>query len=198
MATSRPVEPLPIEWIERLFERMLTYYGKRFVDQWADAPPELLKKRWAEGLATYSVDEIKRGLMRLDQCTWPPTLPEFKQLCRAVQDYEAAFYEAVRESVRRRDALDTWSDPAIFWAAVRMGHDLHLRPYEALRGRWREALDSALTDIHTGRLHNAVPPARPTHGLPPPPAAPTQHGREVAQAAVESMRAALRRTAPAE
>jgi cation transport regulator ChaB len=181
--------------VERLFEVLLHHYGKRFVDQWGQVDPQALKAHWAQQLGSLSEAELRRGLKRLDQCAWPPSLPEFKALCRAAQDYEAAFFEAVRESQRRRDGLDEWSEPAVFWAAVRMGRDLHSRPYEQLRLRWREALDSAVEDIRSGRLADEVPPARAPR-LPPRPQAPSAEGLAAAEEALEAMRAALRRQGP--
>lgn len=175
--------------MERLFELMLNHYGKRFLDQWANVDPEGLKQHWAQQLATLTEAELKRGISRLDQCTWPPTLPEFRQLCRSAQDYEAAFYEAVREMHRRRDGLDEWSEPAVFWAAVRMGRDLSGRPYEQLRNRWREAVDTALADIRSGKLADEVPPARPAMGLPPPAAVRTEESKAVALDALAALRA---------
>ena len=168
---------------------MLHHYGKRFLDQWANVEPDALKAHWAQQLATLNELELKRGLQRLDQCTWPPTLPEFRQLCRAAQDYEAAFYEAVREMHRRRNGLDEWSEPAVFWAAVRMGNDLGARPYEQLRNRWREAVDSALADVRSGKLANEVPPYRPALGLPEPGAVRTAESTAAALDALAQLRA---------
>lgn len=168
---------------------MLRHYGKRWLDQWAQLGTEEMIEHWAQGLAMLSPAELVRGCKRLDQCTWPPTLPEFRQLCRSAQDYEAAFYEAVREMYRRRDGLDEWSEPAVFWAAVRMGVDLSGRPYEQLRNRWREAVDTALADIRSGKLADEVPAARPAMGLPPPAAVRTEESKAVALDALAALRA---------
>jgi hypothetical protein len=147
---------------------MLTHYGKAFLDKWGVVSPEKLKTMWAEKLAGLSSAELKRGVEGLEECTFPPSLPEFRRLCRPPVNYEGAFVEAVRESDRRRrDGSDVWSDAAVYWAAQYMGSALRELPYERLRARWREALDAARRDVRMGRLADVVPTApRPAPRLP--------------------------------
>lgn len=59
---------------------------------------------------------------------------------------ETAFREAVLGmSERNGGAMGTWSHPAIFWAAVRIGaHDLLNCGWQAMRGRWEAALRDVL------------------------------------------------------
>lgn len=137
LSTSR----LPDSWIERLLDRLAAMYGQKFTDQWRGVDPSYLKSVWGEELASYSADEIKRGLSACRTRPWPPTLPEFLTLCRPPIDPEAAFIEAVRELRKRENNEDTWSHPAIFWATRHFAtQDLMSAAYMTIKNRWGQAL----------------------------------------------------------
>jgi hypothetical protein len=69
--------------IDRLFQRLSLNYGRLFLDMWKDIPIAEVKVEWSEGLAGYPYDEINAALTYcLDHNTYPPTLPEFKRLCK--------------------------------------------------------------------------------------------------------------------
>ncbi len=195
MASSSRAEPapLPTTWVERLFEVMLTHYGKAFLDKWAVVSPEKLKAMWAEKLGGLTRAEMARGVESLDQCAFPPSLPEFRRLCRPPVNYEGLFFEAAREWQRRRDGQDAWSDPAVYWAAQQLGRTLQELPYEKLRARWREALDGARRDVRSGRLPAEVPPApRPAPRLPARVGPPSPEALAVMDRELAKARAALR------
>lgn len=142
-STSTPA--LPEAWIERLFERMLLEYGKRFGDQWAQADMDKLIAHWAAELAGYSGAELKRGVDALATRDWPPTLPEFKRMCRPPVDALRAYYEAVAGvQARFRSEPGTWSHPAIYWAAMPMAAELREQTFSAVKGRWEAALAEQL------------------------------------------------------
>jgi hypothetical protein len=120
-------------------------YGQKFTDQWRGVDPTYLKTVWAEELASYSADEIKRGLSACRTRPWPPTLPEFLTLCRPPIDPEAAFIEAVRELRKRDSNEDTWSHPAIFWTTRHFAtQDLMGAAYMTIKNRWGQALAAEL------------------------------------------------------
>lgn len=156
MSATSPERPsaLPDAWIERLFLRFSAMYGSKFADLWRGCDLANVKAQWAEDLAGYTPDEIKRGI---DACKtgrdWPPTLPEFLKLCRKPIDAERAFYEAVEQMARRESGRDVWSHPAIYWAAVDIGaFDLKNGTWKTLQHRWWNALskrmdDSSLPDV---------------------------------------------------
>jgi len=140
-STSR----LPESWTERLLDRLAAMYGQKFTDQWRGVDPTYLKSVWSEELASFSVDEIKRGLAACRTRPWPPTLPEFLSLCRPPIDPESAFIEAVRELRKRETNEDTWSHPAIFWATRLFAtQDLMGMPYVGIKNRWTKALNEQL------------------------------------------------------
>lgn len=120
-------------------------YGKKFADQWGGLDPAKLKAHWAQELATMTRQELSRGYAALDNRDWPPTLNEFKKLCRPPIDSASAYYEAI-EGLQRRDRgeVGTWSHPAIFWAAAGMTYDLLNMTFSALQKRWDAALAAQL------------------------------------------------------
>jgi len=132
---------MPISWVERIFDQMLLTYGKKFTDQWGGADPDKLIKFWCAGLAGYAGNEIKRGLSGLDVREWPPTLPEFKKMCRPSIDPLIAYYEAVSGLQERlKGEVGTWSHPAIFHASKGLQFDLLNQTYSQIKVRWETAL----------------------------------------------------------
>jgi hypothetical protein len=145
LASSTSTEPLPESWVERLFERMLLDYGKKFSDQWGGADSDALIAHWGRELAGYTGAEIKRGLDALSTREWPPTLPEFKKLCRRPLDATAAYYEAVAGvQARAAGEYGKWSHPAIYWAAMPLSFDLGSQTYSQLKTRWEAALNEQI------------------------------------------------------
>jgi hypothetical protein len=145
---------------------MSARFGRHFADMWGAIPADDMKAVWADDLAGFSGDEIRRGLDGCKGLKFPPTLPEFLQLCRPPPDYQVAYHEAVRELLKRRQPfdrfgnvktnLDQWSHPSIYWAASTMEHALLNLPYPSMKERWKKALDDALAEGRTD-----VPPWRP-------------------------------------
>ena len=74
---------LPKEWIEKIFERMSLTYGSRFTSMWAAVDAEKLKAHWALELGGYAENPelIGHALDHMPDDR-PPTLPEFRKLCR--------------------------------------------------------------------------------------------------------------------
>jgi hypothetical protein len=135
-STSR--QAIPSSWVERLFDRMLLTYGKKFTDQWGGADPDKLIAHWAQELGGFSNEEIKRGYDHLEARDWPPTLPEFKKMCRPPLDATLAYYEAMTGiQARDRGEVGVWSHPAVYWAMVKIGaYDMLNFPYSQVRTRW--------------------------------------------------------------
>lgn len=78
-------EPLPSAWVDRLFARFIAFYGSQKVGtMWVDAGMDEVKAVWAEQLGRFAPQTIADALQRLIDSgnQWPPTLPEFVELCR--------------------------------------------------------------------------------------------------------------------
>jgi len=140
-ASSTSTNALPEAWVERLFERMLLDYGKKFSDQWSGADTDTLIAHWSRELADYSGAELKRGMDALSSREWPPTLPEFKKLCRRPLDPTVAYQEAVAGvQARQGGKYGKWSHPAIYWAAMPLSLELREQTYSQVKARWEAAL----------------------------------------------------------
>lgn len=136
---NAPSTALPNAWIDRIFERLLAMYGRKFADMWACVEMAALKDTWAAALGDLKPEEISKGLGACLTRDWPPTLPEFRGLCRQVQSYETAFTEAAMKWPNR----EGWTSPANYWAAACFGRDIKILPYSAIKARWIDALDRA-------------------------------------------------------
>src|SRR5262245_56483180 len=77
---SVSTEALPSPWVDRLFQRFATHYGKPWLDMWADIPLADVKDAWATELAGVTSEQIGAALKHLGK--FPPTLPEFVALCK--------------------------------------------------------------------------------------------------------------------
>jgi hypothetical protein len=148
--------PLPDSWTERIFMRLHGRFGNQFLDKYRagklnaagdDVGIENAKKVWAEELAGYSPDDIKRGLVK--QFTYPPSCDEFKSACRPPIDARAEWVEA-SEQMRIRlqgNKPDKWSRPEVYWAAVSIGQfDLNNLSWEQIKTRWANAITNAKAD----------------------------------------------------
>jgi len=123
-----------IEW---LFDELTARYGSKFVAQWdgTNVSPLRVKHIWADGLKGLTVNEIRAGLAACGK--FPPTLPEFRDLCRSPVTAEAAFHEAVEQISKRHNGTDVWSSPGVYWTAMAFGEfDLKNFTWSAARGRW--------------------------------------------------------------
>lgn len=156
--------------INRLWLRLSGMYPRKFLSLFKDQGQiENWKAVWADALHSEGItpDEVAKGLqLCLTRYDWPPELPEFMQLCRPPIEPEAAYYEAIRmmryrySSNEQERALENWSNPAIFFAASRIGsHDLKVIPFDKIGKRWRGELDDAATKVRAG-IYPATVPAR--------------------------------------
>lgn len=145
---SETLPALPSAWTEKLFTRLTTMYGNKFLDMWKGLDLYAVKQAWAEDLAGFSGEEIKRGLDWCKTQAWPPTLPEFMTACRHPIDPKTDWAEAC-EQMRIRlqgNGGDVWSRPQVYWAAVSIGwYDLNQTPWEQIKARWMNALENAST-----------------------------------------------------
>lgn len=143
--SSTSTSALPESWVEKLFHRMLLSYGKKFADQWAAADMDELIAHWAHELGGYSGAEIKRGIDAMESHTFPPTLPEFKKMCRAPLNDMATYYEAIAGlEARGKGEMGAWSHPAVYWAASFLRVDLMSQTHVQMRDRWSAALKAQM------------------------------------------------------
>lgn len=156
---TTPSRELPQGWVDRLFSRMTELYGQKWLDYLGLAGGlEAASKAWSLGLSGLSADELRRGL---DLCLtrnnpWPPTLPEFRGLCRPQRDAEAEFRRAAH--IIGKQPIDWRGDAVLYHAALTVGcWEIRTQPYVGtLKARW----EKALRDFES-RLDLMPPPSPP-------------------------------------
>lgn len=162
-STSAPLENL----VAAIFAKMALDYGKKFTDQWGGSNPDALNAHWVSELTGYTPREIKRGLAAMDSKDWPPTLPEFKKMCRAPLNEMATYYEAIAGlEARGKGEMGQWSHPAVYWAASFLRADLMSQTHAQMRDRWAAALKAQMersewADIPAARIALPAPDTSP-------------------------------------
>lgn len=150
-----------IALIDHLYNRLDGIYPGKWRAQFANQTAvDNWRAAWADSFADESLtpDDLRVGIAACRKLfDWPPSLPQFLKACRPPLDYERAFYEAVEQMRKRATSADTWSNPAIYWAAQTIGDDLQMTPYAAFSRRWAGALDGAIEKIKAGALPDSVP-----------------------------------------
>lgn len=73
--------------IDRLFLRMASLYGKLWFDSWGDTPIAEMKADWIDAIRRNKIG-LNAVFKACDKCAdeginFPPTLPQFIQLCKA-------------------------------------------------------------------------------------------------------------------
>lgn len=142
-----PAKPsaLPDTWVEKLFQRMEDRYGSLWADRYGNMPRNRVKSTWAEDLAGFTGDELRRGMDASKRNKFPPTLPEFLNLCRPDINAETAFHEAVIQLGLRKEGKDSWSHKAIYWAAQAIGSsDMLNATWKQVEKRWTSILSEKL------------------------------------------------------
>ena len=179
VATSQSHQ-LPDSWIEKLFQKMEDRYGDLWATRYGLFPRDRVKQTWAEDLGDLSGEEVARGVAACRTAKFPPTLPEFRSLCRPPIDFEIAYHEAVQQMSARESGKDRWTSPAIFWAAVTIGaFDLRNGSWQSLEKRWRKVLQA---EIDKGEWQPI--PVRAV-ALPAPPV--TKESREAAERTLKAL-----------
>ena len=69
---------------------MSLHYGSLFLDRWRDVKAEDMLDHWVNELGAFNAPTIGRALKSLDSHPLPPSLPEFKTLCKAFYEPPAA------------------------------------------------------------------------------------------------------------
>lgn len=99
---------------ERLWMRMIESFGHKWTSNFGFAP----NQSWKDGLADMTVADIKTGLANLkawhDDDGWPPTLLQFRDLCKPHSSPAHEIYKPLPEpkssfEARKNAAFDAFS-----------------------------------------------------------------------------------------
>lgn len=166
LSTSTQSNSLPDSWMKSLFKKLGLSYGTQFTDKWKGQNIADVMAHWGEQLGSFTPAELKRGYEAIDGHTFPPSLPEFKVMCRPPIDPVEAYYGAVAGLQQRAAGeVGVWSHPAIFWASVTMSSDLLSQTYAQIKPRWEVALKEQLAKTEWAEIHKprlALPPPSPS------------------------------------
>lgn len=142
-ALSGDGAPIPVRWVEDLFERLAAILGASMSNVYASADPDRVKAEWAAALAGFSAVEVKRGLAATRTRKFAPNLPEFLHLCRPALDPDVAWIEAEHGmSSHAKGERFAWSHPAVYWAGREMSFELRSGAYAKCRKRWESLLSA--------------------------------------------------------
>ncbi|MGI4812128.1 MAG: replication protein P [Janthinobacterium lividum] len=138
-----------IAWIDHLYNRLDGAYPNRWraafsgptaIENWRETWSEAFVE---EGLTPNMVGAGLKACRRMYD--WPPSLTEFIKACQPPINVDAAIYEAIAQMRARQTGKDMWSDPAIFWAAMKVGEwDMVSSSFAQLRPRFEAALKAVL------------------------------------------------------
>lgn len=112
---------LPSEWVDRLFLRLSVMYGAKWAAMWDGVPLADVKDGWATALARFSGETLGRALENCGQ--FPPTLPEFVEICRTSAVPSHHYFPALPapEPTRNNKAAHKAFDLAKSWTGKRKG-----------------------------------------------------------------------------
>ncbi|UIF90890.1 hypothetical protein [Cupriavidus sp. UYPR2.512] len=179
-----PADAVPETWVNSLFEKMSAMYGSKFADMWRGTDLTTVRRLWGVELAQLSREELRQGVAALKSVDAPPTLPRFLKICRPQVDYDSALYEAAQQLRLRAEGRDEWTNPAFYWAAIKVGEfEMLNSSRDSLIKRFTAALDSVLA--------GGVQPVPPRLVALPAPGQ-TRADPERVKAAVEQVRATTR------
>jgi|SRR5450830_625449 len=145
-----------IDPMEMLFAELYGMYGNQFLDKFRsghiedgkDTGIEHTKVVWLEKIRSHGLrmPDIKRGLAGCERSVYAPNWADFLARCRPAPDLDAAINEALTQLKARNDGKDVWSNPAIYWAAQKVGyHEMMNLPHDKLRPRFSAAMDAVLS-----------------------------------------------------
>lgn len=112
--------------IDRLWQHMSATFGHKWISSYGAMPSET----WLAGLVDMTPEELRTGLVTslTWEQEWPPTLPQFRNLCRPRREEAHQVYQALPEPDSVREQRK----------AVGMAHLTSLRE----EGRYREWLQA--------------------------------------------------------
>ncbi|WP_155638644.1 replication protein P [Burkholderia cepacia] len=157
---------LGISLMDHLFNRLDGAYPNRWRSSFqTEQAIANWREAWAEAFDEEGVtpELIATGLRACRRkFDWPPSLTEFLSLCKPPINVDVAVYEAIEQMRARQHGKDVWSNPAIYWAAVKVGeYDMLSQTFSQIKPRFERALNAVLEG-------NVLPVPERTPALPAP------------------------------
>lgn len=98
----------------RLIQEMRMNYGSKFLDMWKGVDLNDLASHIAEKLRDITPQDFMRGLQKMEQSTFCPTIPEFKSWCMPKADVWLDAHEAWATAKNSIDFM-TGSELTVVW-----------------------------------------------------------------------------------
>lgn len=140
---------LGISLMDHLFNRFDGAYPNRWraafaseqaISNWRESWAEAFDE---EGLTPQMISDGLRTCRKTYD--WPPSITEFLKACKPQINVDAAIYEAIEQMRKRQHGKDSWSNPAIFWAAREVGEfDMITQSFTSIKPRFESALKKVL------------------------------------------------------
>jgi hypothetical protein len=92
--------PLPLQFVERIHQRLMVRYGSAWVSKWAGVDQAAIQADWAEQLHGMSPAQIKAALDALPD-DFPPTCTAFRKLGISNAPYAEETQEMLRLQAER-------------------------------------------------------------------------------------------------
>jgi hypothetical protein len=134
LASSR--EPLPVAWVERLFDRLSATFGASISRVYEGASIDSVKTEWAIALGENRIEpsEIERGIRASHSQRFAPNLAEFMLLCRPALDPAVAWAEGEARQ---------WSHKVVQEVCMEFSYELRTSNFREQRARFSRALSRA-------------------------------------------------------
>lgn len=98
----------------RLITKMRSCYGAKFTAQWAGSEPNDIAETMVECFQGLQPEDFRRGVKKMYQSTFCPTIPEFKSWCMSKADIWLDAHEAWATAKNSIDFM-TGSELTVVW-----------------------------------------------------------------------------------
>ena len=141
---------LPIEWVDRLFQKLALVYGVDIAKRYSGLDPQAVKQEWSNCLSGFKdrPDAIKFALEHLpsDRC---PSMLQFRDLCRqapppvqtALPEPKADKFVVTKEMAKLVKEAFTPGDPKAWAYRLKARHDKGEQLTMLQVKAYKEALD---------------------------------------------------------
>ncbi|KVS62691.1 hypothetical protein [Burkholderia cepacia] len=137
--------------MDYVFAELLGLFGRPFVAKFEsgvmvggeDSGIANMRRAWGQRIvdAKLTPGDLRRGVRGCERMKYAPGWGEFIEACKPAIDVDSALYEAIEQMRRRQHGKDVWSDPAVYWAAAKVGEwDMLQQTHTQLLPRFRAAL----------------------------------------------------------
>ena len=108
-SAASPPRMIPRSWVARLFLKFTVAYGRLWTANIENIEEQVVDE-WTHALGDLSAEQIRYGLAQLERAhpKYPPTLFEFRNLCRkrGVNEYGLDYTPAYYRETRHERLLD--------------------------------------------------------------------------------------------